>query len=89
MVDEIGIRTGEWTQKQIHTPRFRRGHPFRDRVKLIAGETLGEKIYELFKDLCAVVHGAATSANCGASGALTKTLGFVQALYSRDRLEQA
>lgn len=88
-VNDIGIRTGEWTQKQLHTQRFRRGYPFSDRAKLAAGKAFGEKIYEFYKDLCAVVHGTATSANCGASGALTKTLGFVQSLYSRHRIEKA
>ena len=87
--DAIGIRTGEWTEKQLHTPRFRRGYPFNDRVQLVAGKASGEKIYEFYKDLSGVVHGAATSANSGASGALAKTLGFVQSLYSRHKVEKA
>lgn len=86
-VNDIGILTGEWTQKQLHTPPFRRGYPFNDRVKLVAGGA-SDEICKLYKDLCSVVHGAATSASCGAPGALTKTLCFVQYLYGRHKVQK-
>jgi hypothetical protein len=87
-VNEIGILTGEWTRKQLHTTRFRRSFVFKDRVNLVSGKEVSGKMNELYKDLCNVVHGAATSTTYGASGALTKTVGFVEYLYGRHKSEK-
>lgn len=79
-VNEVGVLAGEWTKKQLYTPRFRKAYAFKDKVGLVAG-TASPKICELYTDLCSVVHGETTSAIDGALGSLTKTISFVQHLY--------
>ena len=80
-VNEIGVLNGEWTKKQLPTSRFLKAYPFPERVRLVAGSA-SDKIYELYRDLCSVVHGENISAKNGAPLALVLTVNYVQHLYA-------
>jgi hypothetical protein len=80
-VNQIGVLNGEWTNKQLPTRAFSRAYPFRDRVNLVAGGASND-IYELYKDLCGVVHGGTISSKAGAPYALRRTVSYVEHLFA-------
>ena len=82
-VNDVAVRSGKMSKEVIELDMFKKYPPWR-RIKLVSGD-LFEQINDHYRDLCKVVHGLAISASCGALGSLTKTIGFVQLLYERNK----
>jgi hypothetical protein len=84
-VNDIAVRSGKMSKEVIERDMFKKYPPWR-RIQLVSG-ALFNQINDHYRDLCKVVHGLTTSASSGSLGSLTKTIGFVQLLYERNKAE--
>ena len=82
-VNDIAVRIDRMPPEAVEQDMFR-DYPPKDRIGLIAGDQ-SQSTYQHYRGLCKVVHGLSTHAVDGPLGSLTKTIGYVQYLYDRNK----
>lgn len=81
-VNDIAVRTGKIPSDAIEKDMFTE-YPPKKRIRLVSGSSF-DAVYNHYRDLCKVVHGLSTTSGRGPLDALTKTIGFVEALYHQN-----
>lgn len=82
-VNDIAVRSGKMSVEVIEKDIFWKPNT-KERIQLVSGD-MSQRVYDHYRDLCKVVHGLKTSASQGPLGSLTRTIGFVQELYERNK----
>jgi hypothetical protein len=82
-VNDIAVRSGKMSIEVIEKDMFKQYPPWK-RIELVSGDMF-QQVNDHYRDLCKVVHGLKTSTSQGPLGSLTKTIGFVQELYERNK----
>jgi hypothetical protein len=81
-VNDIAVRTGKIPADAIEKDMFTE-YPPKKRIRLVSGSSF-DAVYNHYRDLCKVVHGLSTTSTQGPLQALTKTIGFAEALYHQN-----